>query len=58
MTERTRAMRISIAMSPMRGSGAGFFVFKDLADKYEPDLLYTEGAILFEEYGQNVVCET
>lgn len=55
MTERTRAMRISIAM---RGSGAGFFVFKDLADKYEPDLLYTDGAILFEEYGQNVVCET
>ena len=31
---------------------------KDLVDKYEPDLLYTDDAIPFEEYGLNVVCET
>ena len=45
-------------MFPLRGSGAGFFLFKDLVDKYKPDLLYTDGAIPFEEYGLNVVCET
>jgi alpha-L-fucosidase len=24
---------------------------KDLLDKYEPDLMYTDGDIFFEEYG-------
>ena len=28
---------------------------KDLIDQYEPDLLYTDGGIMFEEYGLNLV---
>jgi alpha-L-fucosidase len=28
---------------------------KDLIDRYEPDLLYTDGGITFEEYGLNLV---
>lgn len=32
-----------------------FLRIKDLVDKYEPDLLYTDGAIPFEEYGLNLV---
>ncbi|HEY3938644.1 MAG TPA: alpha-L-fucosidase [Bryobacteraceae bacterium] len=28
---------------------------KDLVDKYQPDLLYTDGALPFEEYGLNLV---
>jgi alpha-L-fucosidase len=28
---------------------------KDLIDQYEPDLLYTDGGITFEEYGLNLV---
>jgi alpha-L-fucosidase len=28
---------------------------KDLVDKYEPDLLYTDGALPFEDYGLNLV---
>ena len=28
---------------------------KDLVDQYEPDMLYTDGGIMFEEYGLNLV---
>jgi alpha-L-fucosidase len=28
---------------------------KDLIDQYEPDMLYTDGGIMFEEYGLNLV---
>ena len=28
---------------------------KDLVDQYEPDLLYTDGALPFEQYGYNLV---
>jgi alpha-L-fucosidase len=32
-----------------------FLRMKDLIDQYEPDLLYTDGPIFFEEYGLSVV---
>ena len=30
---------------------------KDLIDQYQPDLLYTDGGIPFEEYGLNLAAE-
>ena len=32
-----------------------FLRIKDLVDQYQPDLLYTDGALPFEEYGLNLV---
>jgi alpha-L-fucosidase len=30
---------------------------KDLIDQYQPDLLYTDGGIPFDEYGYSTVAE-
>ena len=40
---------------PERWKQQWFLRIKDLVDSYQPDLLYTDGALPFEEYGLNLV---
>jgi alpha-L-fucosidase len=43
------------AAIPDRWKKHWFDRIKDLVDNYQPDLLYTDGALPFEEYGMNLV---
>ena len=40
---------------PARWKQQWFLRMKDLLDNYQPDLLYTDGALPFEDYGLNIV---
>ena len=42
-------------MRPMHGSCSTSMRIKDLIDNYQPDLLYTDGGIPFDEWGYRLV---